>query len=121
VGAGAGPGLAARFLGEKGGEETVSLTTGQLASHSHTDSGHAHQLESFNQGGAPTQEVGGSITASQFSGEGGANYTLATTTAGSFDVGYNAKIGTANITSTGAGEGHSNIQPFTACPGIIKH
>ncbi len=32
---GTGPGLSARRLGSKGGEETVTLTTNQLASHSH--------------------------------------------------------------------------------------
>lgn len=36
VGAGSGPGLTVRTIGEKSGTETVILTTGQLASHSHT-------------------------------------------------------------------------------------
>jgi microcystin-dependent protein len=36
VGAGAGPGLTVRTIGAKEGAETIALTTGQLASHSHT-------------------------------------------------------------------------------------
>jgi microcystin-dependent protein len=39
IGAGTGPGLTARTLAAKGGEETHALTTGELASHTH---GHAH-------------------------------------------------------------------------------
>lgn len=36
IGAGSGPGLSVRTIGEKSGTETVALTVGQLASHSHT-------------------------------------------------------------------------------------
>lgn len=36
IGAGSGPALTARTLGEKGGAETVALTVGQLAAHTHT-------------------------------------------------------------------------------------
>ncbi|MGV8804793.1 MAG: phage tail protein [Polaromonas sp.] len=36
VGVGAGPGLTPRSLGEQGGSETVTLTSGQLPSHTHT-------------------------------------------------------------------------------------
>lgn len=36
VGAGAGPGLTVRTIGEKSGEEKVTLTVNQLATHSHT-------------------------------------------------------------------------------------
>lgn len=35
VGTGSGPGLSVRAIGAKGGAETVTLTSGQLASHSH--------------------------------------------------------------------------------------
>lgn len=36
MGAGAGPGLAPRTLGERGGSESITLTTNQLPSHTHT-------------------------------------------------------------------------------------
>jgi microcystin-dependent protein len=44
VGAGAGPGLTARALGDKLGEETHQLTTAELATHNHgvNDPGHGH-------------------------------------------------------------------------------
>jgi len=44
VGAGSGPGLTARGIGAKGGEENHVLTTAEMPVHSHgvTDPGHAH-------------------------------------------------------------------------------
>ena len=46
LGSGAGTNLTARTIGQKGGEETHTLTTNEMPSHIHgvTDPGHAHQI-----------------------------------------------------------------------------
>lgn len=81
----------ANALGGTGGESDHTLTTAEIPSHTHTDSGHAHSVDQF----LPTAA--------------GLEVTLA-----SVDTGLptaSTGIGAANIQSTGGGTGHNNVQP----------
>ena len=87
-------------LGTQGGEQNVTLDVASMPSHSHTDIGHSHTIPlvtSF-----ITQEgvgVGRNLTVplvSDFTG-----------------------ISSANLTDTGGGGSHNNMQPFTALTYII--
>jgi microcystin-dependent protein len=60
IGAGAGPGLTARTLGQVLGEETHKLTVGEMPSHSHTFAG--AQVVPENQIGATHENLAGSAT-----------------------------------------------------------
>ncbi|MCB2410358.1 phage tail protein [Hymenobacter lucidus] len=99
---GQGPGLATTYaLGNKGGVETVTLTTAQLPSHTHTVG--ASTLPGT--GSAPQ----GLVPAD--SGTGSAQYTQAT-----------AGLVTPPalpMSSVGSGAAHSNIQPYLAVPYCI--
>jgi len=56
LGVGTGGGLSTYSLGQTGGEESHQLTVGELASHTHTDSGHTHS------DGIAVPSVGAAIT-----------------------------------------------------------
>jgi len=96
----AGCGIDGDTLGAAGGTETHTLTTAQLAVHSHTatDSGHTHALNNATSiaryGEAP-------------------NNAMNTAGVGASDVDITAATGTANITvaNAGSGEAHNNVQP----------
>lgn len=94
IGAGSGPGLMARSLGETVGTETVTLLESQLPAH-------AHSLSCVGTpGDAPT--IAGRVPAS------------APTDAYS-DTAAFAQISSPEATSfTGGGQGHNNMQPFQA-------
>lgn len=94
MGDGAGVGLSPRTIGNALGEETHTLTIGELASHTHTDAGHSH-VES---GATPTVL---SITA-------GVPIPAALATPAI------TASGSANILSTGSDTPHNNIQPSLA-------
>jgi microcystin-dependent protein len=85
------------ILGATGGLESNTLTTAQLAAHSHgvTDPGHTH-----NQKGSPA---------------GGATHLVFSTGSGVFadDPGNVTASGTTGITinNAGSGNGHNNVQP----------
>ena len=97
---GSGPGLSTRRLGEKSGNETVTLTVNQLPSHSHTvkcdpDPG----TKKVPTNAYPAGEATG-VTA-LYSPEG----------TGAMNSGV--------IASTGIGQSHTNIQPFQCVNFII--
>jgi microcystin-dependent protein len=117
IGAGAGAGLTARTLGEKGGTETVVLTAKQLAEHTHgiTDPKHRHVLT--NESNTPLfipYEGGGNPTAHS------ANmYSTAGYDNGFVVTSYNTTGVTVNATE--GKEGHPNMPPFLVANGIIKY
>lgn len=90
VGAGTGTGLSPIAIGGQLGEETHVLTTAEMPSHAHTDTGHLHAL------------------AGEFPGLALAPGELPVDVPGSGEF---TAIGNANITSTGGGGAHNNIQP----------
>jgi len=94
VGAGSGSGLSTYALGQVGGEEDHVLTTGELASHNHSDSGHAH-TES-----AASPTVGAAITGVPIPS--------------SVPVPSVTGTGFASITNSGNDDPHNNIQPYLA-------
>lgn len=112
VGAGNGPGLSGRSLGQQVGEENHTLSTAELASHGHgvSDGGHGHSISgtAFNNQdiGFPRLSVGG----------GNALY------GGGFPN-INADGSGANISiqATGSGSGHNNMQPSLVCNILIKY
>lgn len=94
VGAGSTGGLSPHSIGDAFGDETVTLTIGDIPSHSHSDLGHSHAEGSA----APT--VGAAIT--------GVPVPSAVPSVGV------TGSGNANISNTGGGGAHSNVQPSLA-------
>jgi len=94
VGVRTGPGLSTYALGDQGGEETHVLTTGELASHSHTDVGHTHP-------------EGTTIPTTITIGAG----APAPSAVGSVGV---TGSGSASLTNTGSDAPHNNLQPYLA-------
>jgi len=91
VGSGSGSGLTSRTNGQTFGEEEHQLTGLELASHSHTDSGHTHVEGTA----APT--VGAAIT--------GVPVPSAIPSVGTTGLGF------SNISSSGGDNPHNNVQP----------
>jgi len=94
VGVGTGSGLSTYTLGETLGEETHVLTIGELAAHTHTDSGHTHSEI------PAVPSVGAAIT----------GVPVPSAVPG---VGVTG-LGSANISTSGSGDAHNNIQPSIA-------
>jgi microcystin-dependent protein len=107
----------ARAVTSYGGEEAHVLSVGELATHSHTDSGHQHTFSGFNIPASnadwPYEEgalgTGGSFGAFPYVGPDFDNTQLSGTASG-----------TANLESTGSGTGHNNMQPFAVVSHIVK-
>ena len=95
IGAGSGAGLTSRSAGDVGGEETHQLTESELASHTHTDTGHSHSIQRtittlvLEPGEVPALTPVPIIP----------DYT---------------GTSSANLTNTGGDDPHNNMQPFYA-------
>jgi microcystin-dependent protein len=96
LGQGTGPGLSTRPLGETGGTEGVTLTTGQLPSHTHA-------LNVSSNGGNATTPVNNFLAPDAIGGS--APFETGAT-------GSNAAMAGAAIGNTGSSQSHSNVQPF---------
>jgi microcystin-dependent protein len=99
VGAGPGPGLSSYSLGESIGEETHTLNTNEIPSHTHTVSPLASDDERTTdrpQGAYPTR--GGEYASTHNS---------------------NAPMGAQNTGATGGGQPHSNLQPYLVINYVI--
>jgi len=94
VGVGAGSGLTPRSIGDVFGEENHTLTIGELAAHTHVDTGHSHAESAA----APTAILIGA-------GAPAPSALPAASVTGA---------GSANLTNSGGGGAHNNIQPSTA-------
>jgi microcystin-dependent protein len=99
--AGTGPGGATYPLGERSGSETVTLTTAQLASHSHPLMASSSPAE----GADPTGNVLAGSDSQSFYGP--ANPDKA------------AEMNPAFVTSTGGSQPHDNMQPYLCVTFII--
>jgi len=97
--AGTGSGLSTYALGDAVGEETHTLVTSEVPSHTHTDAGHTH-VE-----GNATPSVGAAIT--------GVPVPSAIPSIGV------TGSGSAALTSSGGDGAHNNIQPILACNVLI--
>jgi len=117
IGPGNGPGLASRRLGEKVGTETVTLTTAQIPSHSHTGTTSTTKIDlSTNVGTSDTsdgQHIGNHLGA--FNEDATPDAKLGGVTSGT------------TINNTGGGQPHNNMQPSTtvnykiALQGLFPH
>ncbi len=96
LGAGQGPGLTDRYVGETGGAATVTLTQTQLPSH-----GHGVSVATSADGVADRGNATGNILAKS------GDSTFATGAA-------NTTMSTASTTVTGSGTPHNNMQPYLA-------
>jgi microcystin-dependent protein len=101
-------------LGAVGGTQTHVLTTGELASHTHTGGAHTHGIHSKSANG--TTGAGGppfcfTDGGPWFSGEGG-SYTA--------DQGTTDSGGAVATTSAGSNTAHLNVQPTIIVNKIIK-
>jgi len=94
LGVGTGSGLSTYTLGQQVGEEQHTLTTSELASHTHSDTGHIHS------DGIAAPSVGAAIT--------GVPVPSAVPAVGS------TGIGNASLANTGSDAPHNNIQPSIA-------
>lgn len=94
IGGGTGTGLSTYGIGASGGEETHVLTTSELATHTHIDSGHAH-TEGTASPTAILVGVGAPVpSAVPFVGLTG--------------------VGNASLTNAGSDAPHNNLQPYLA-------
>ena len=91
---GQGPGLSARSLGSKGGAEQVTLTTAQIPNH-------AHALQVSPDAGDPMDPISAVLDSS------------ITLSRGTPDA--KARV----LTTTGSGQAHPNMQPYTTLNAVI--
>jgi len=97
--AGTGPGLSPRRLGERGGQENVTLTVSQLPSHS-------HPLEASTGNGIDPNPAGNALASSTVLEPyylGPADNTMAASA----------------INAVGGGQNHSNVMPFLCVNFIV--
>jgi microcystin-dependent protein len=86
--------------GASGGEQSVTLTVADMPIHSHSDAGHSHTIP-LNTSFVTQEGIGvGRLL----------NIPLVSDFTG---------VGFANITNTGLGGSHNNLQPYLAVPYII--
>ena len=100
VGSGTGIGLTARALGNKDGEETHVLTTGEMPSHTHS-----------------SNAIGGSIGLIIANGQN----TATTADSSTVEPNVYAPPEALTINSTGGGNAHNVMQPFIVFNYLIKY
>lgn len=108
---GSGPGLSSRILGQKGGQENVTLTQNQMPSHTHTLTKDA-KLRVRNATGTENEAAG--------------NYLANSPSEGIYSPGppdNEMAAGVVNLTATlgntGGSQAHNNMPPFLAVNFII--
>ena len=97
---GTGPGLSSRQIGETGGTETVTVTVAQMAGHTHTAL-------------ADPAEGTSTTAAGKVWAKSSATLPYAAPT-------VNATMNAGTLGSTGGGQAHTNIGPFSAVNFIIS-
>jgi microcystin-dependent protein len=101
---GAGPGLSGWEAGQMNGTESVTLTTPQLATHS-------HGILANNTVGT-TSVPTGQVPAKGLDGGSGTEYTIYETTS-------NTQMAAGSVTPSGGSQPHDNMAPFLAINYII--
>ena len=114
---GTGPGLSPRALGNKGGQETVSLNATQLPVHTHaatvTEDADLATADTANQQSpGPSNRLAAGVLSMA-----GIQVNMYSTTAPDTTLGGVTSAG--DTTATGDGGAHNNIQPFQALNYII--
>jgi microcystin-dependent protein len=96
---GSGPGLTSRTLGQKGGTETETLNSGQMANHSHSLRSHPFPGNASGPAGNTFARTVGAVP-----------YTPSSNL---------VDMATQMLASTGGGQAHNNLQPFLTMNFII--
>lgn len=104
---GSGPGLTQRRLGEKAGQESVSLSTNQMPAHSHI--ANMKVADSNGSLDKATNNAFGKNT-------GGSENIYAPA---SYTTGKMMADGTVTTNNTGSSQGHNNMQPYQCVNYII--
>jgi microcystin-dependent protein len=129
IGSGTGSGLTARPLGQFVGEETHQLTTAELASHTHTQTAHAHGAGSLgaDSGGAHTHALndnsaGGGSAGELSTGCGGSGSPQTTASGGAHTHTVSGTSGSTTAVNNNAGSdtAHNNMQPSLVMSYFIK-
>lgn len=113
--AGTGPGLTARTLGERGGVESVTLTTAQLPAHNHTASATTSAtLHASNSAGTLNSPTGNVLADD-------GNDRIYSNTAPNVTMSPAAITASTTVTinDTGGNQPHINMQPYTVINFII--
>jgi microcystin-dependent protein len=116
---GTGPGLTSRRLGEKGGLETVNLTTAQMPSHTHaatTTATTTSTLRATTDGGN-TNVPTGNVLADD--GNDRIYKNVAPDTSMSAAAIDSATTASTTVGNTGGSQAHTNVQPYTVLNFII--
>lgn len=107
IGAGQGPGLSDRFLGEQGGEEIVTLLQSQIPAHSHTvTAGSLAVPANINTGNADTPKNSYPAPSTK---------SYSSTSSGNM----NTTGSTMTLAQAGGGQPHNNLQPYLVVRYII--
>jgi len=107
IGAGQGPRLTPRYLGESGGQDKVLLQQTELPAHSHTATGGTIAIPGFvGTGNSDTPE-------NTFPAASTKSYSA--TTSGTM----NTVAGTVQLNATGGNQSHNNLQPYLVVRYII--
>jgi microcystin-dependent protein len=114
-------GVSAGTVGTAGGEQAHTLTQSELASHSHTDTGHTHVITDpghthLGAGGAVFIVQGGVTSL----GAGGALNTSTAAATASATNGLTLGTGQAAIQATGSNSQHNTVQPTIIMLPCIK-
>lgn len=114
--AGAGPGLTAKNLGEKGGSETNTLTVNQLPSHTHAATATTNIVIHADNGNGTSDTPGGKVWAKKSRDSDYSNFPASAVT---MDSGAASAATSVTVGNTGNSQAVNNIQPFQTVNYII--
>ena len=115
-------------VGQVGGAQTHTLTTHELASHAHSDTGHGHILSQFGHshgsdtggGVAFVTQVTGAAFWQMVGGAGGPNALYVNYSTAAANANVTIANGTANISANGGSGAHNNVQPTVVVNIAVK-
>jgi microcystin-dependent protein len=127
---GSGTATLANSVGSTGGAETHTLTSGELASHTHTGPSHTHSFSGTTSGQSADHTHNGYDTNNAYNASGGGDginyqtYGAGSGTSNDHTHTYSGSTGaegTGATGSAGSGTAHNNVQPSAVVLKIIKY
>jgi microcystin-dependent protein len=118
IGHGAGPGLTPRQIGQKSGQEDVTLTQLEMPQHNHSAQASGGGLTVQNADANQSTPDGSSYIAKPRS-TGGINTQVFTNTSSAPVEIQGGGVGQINVGLAGGSQAHDNMQPFQVIPYII--